>query len=268
MPSPVHDARELAAYVLGVEQLIPALPPPLPADFTARYADVVERRRRREPLQLITGYAHFRHLRLRVRSGVFIPRPETEVVTEHAVAEARAVQGRGRVPVVADLCCGAGPIALSAAHEVPGTLVLAVDANPAAVSLTDHNATEAGLQVNTVHADVRDPDLFRDHQGQVDVVAANPPYIPPDAQPRQQEVRDHDPHLALYGGGADGLEVPRAVIAAAGRLLRPGGLLVMEHAEVQGAAVRAAVVETGEFTQVSTAPDLAGRPRMVLARRR
>lgn len=268
VPSPGHDARELAAFVLGVPQLIPAMPPPVPADFAARYAAVVERRARREPLQLITGYAHFRHLRLRVQPGVFIPRPETEVVTEHAIEAARAVQQRGRDPLVVDLCCGAGPIALSVAREVPGAVVLAVDANPAAVELTRRNARELGLQVRAIHADVRAADLLEEHRGRVDVVAANPPYIPPGAQPRQQEVRDHDPHLALYGGGPDGLDVPRAVIGAAARLLRPGGLLVMEHAEVQDERVRAAVVEADAFTGVRTARDLADRPRMVLARRR
>ena len=99
------------------------------------------------------------------------------------------------------------------------------------------------------------------------MVIANPPYIPPGARPVDPEVRDHDPALALYGGGRDGLEVPRAVAAAAARLLRVGGLLVMEHADVQGAAARAMVTATGAFEGAVTLPDLAGRDRMVVARR-
>jgi len=114
---------------------------------------------------------------------------------------------------------------------------------------------------------VADPALLRDLDGSVDVLVANPPYIPPDAEPVDPEVRDHDPDLALYGGGLDGLDVPRAVLAAAARLLAPGGLLVMEHAEVQDAAARAAAVGTGAFVDVESRPDLTGRPRMLVARR-
>ncbi|MDR3069221.1 MAG: peptide chain release factor N(5)-glutamine methyltransferase, partial [Cellulomonas sp.] len=113
--------------------------------------------------------------------------------------------------------------------------------------------------------DVRDPDLLADLTGRVDVVVANPPYIPPDQVPVDPEVRDHDPDLALYGGGADGLDVPRAALAAAVRLLVPRGLLVMEHAEVQAPAVRAAAQAAG-LVEVRTEPDLTGRPRAVVAR--
>lgn len=276
VPSPDVDARALAAHLLGVEQLVLALPPTLPPDFPARYAELVQRRRRREPLQLITGAAYFRHLRLRMRAGVFIPRPETEVVAGHAITFATRSHGRGEDaagqpaagPLVVDLCCGAGPIALSVAHEVPGSTVLAIDANPAAVDLTRKNAEAYGLAVQVQEGDVGDPGLLAEHDGQVDVLAANPPYIPPGAHPRQQEVRKHDPHAALYGGGPDGLDVPRAVIGAATRLLRSGGMLVMEHAEVQGEAARTEVAATGAFTEIRTAADLSGRPRMVIARRR
>lgn len=268
VPSPAADATTLAEHVLGADRVVLALPPPLPADFTARYATVVERRRRREPLQHITGTAHFRYLRLHVRPGVFIPRPETETVAEQAITAARTSAQHGHRPLVVDLCCGAGPIALSVAAEVPGSRVLAIDADPGAVDLTAHNAATAGLTVEVSHGDVREPDLLRHVDGLVDVLVANPPYIPPDAVPRQQEVREHDPDLALYGGGPDGLQIPRAVITAAQRLLRPGGAFIMEHAEVQHRAVRHAVQATGSFTQVATAADLSGRPRMVLARRR
>ncbi len=266
--SPRHDATELAAHVLGVARLELAVPPPLPAGFAAEYAGVVDRRRRREPLQHIVGHQGFRYLTLQVEPGVFVPRPETEVVAQAAVDEAARLVAAGGSPVVVDLCCGAGGIALAVATEVPRARVAAVDASPAAVALTRRNGAAsgaAGLRVE--QGDVRDAGLLADLDGTVDVVVSNPPYIPPDAVPVDPEVRDHDPDLALYGGGVDGLDVPRAVLVAAGRLLAPGGLLVMEHAEVQDAAARAAAHATGLFTDIGTRADLTGRPRMLLARR-
>jgi release factor glutamine methyltransferase len=231
------------------------------------FALLVDRRRRREPLQHIVGTTTFRWLTLHVEPGVFVPRPETEVVAQVAVDEAARLATTGARPVVVDLCCGAGGLGLAVATEVPLSRVAAVDASPAAVDLTRRNAAAAGADVRVELGDVRDPALLDDLAGTVDVVVSNPPYIPPDAEPVDPEVRDHDPDLALYGGGADGLDVPRAVVDAALRLLRPGGLLVMEHAEVQDAAARAVAVATGGFVDVVTRPDLTGRPRMLVARR-
>nr|WP_187697862.1 MULTISPECIES: peptide chain release factor N(5)-glutamine methyltransferase [Cellulomonas] len=266
--SPRHDALALAAHALGRERVDLVLPPALPHGFGAAFAALVERRRRREPLQHITGRTTFRWLTLHVEPGVFVPRPETETVAQPAVDEARRVLAAGRTPVVVDLCTGTGAIALAVATEVPGARVVAVDLSPAAVALTRRNAAAVGADdVRVEQADVQDPALLADLAGAVDVVVSNPPYIPPDAVPTDPEVRDHDPDLALYGGGADGLDVPRAVLAAAARLLAPGGLLVMEHAEVQDALARAAAAATGAFTEVGTAADLTGRPRTLVARR-
>ncbi|WP_263118497.1 peptide chain release factor N(5)-glutamine methyltransferase [Cellulomonas sp. RIT-PI-Y] len=265
--SPRHDALALAAHVLDLPRVDLVLPPPVPEGFAADYAAVVDRRRRREPLQHIVGSTVFRYLTMRVEPGVFVPRPETETVAQVAVDEAARLAVLGQDPVVVDLCCGAGGIALSVATEVPGTRVSAVDASPEAVALTRRNAEIAGADLTVVTGDVRDPALFAELDGRVDVLVSNPPYIPPDAVPVDPEVRDHDPDLALYGGGADGLDVPRAVIDAAIRLLVPGGLLVMEHAEVQDAQARAAAIGTGAFVDVRTEPDLTGRPRMLVARR-
>ncbi|MGC4152494.1 MAG: peptide chain release factor N(5)-glutamine methyltransferase [Propionicimonas sp.] len=266
VPSPAHDARALAAHALGRETL------PLLLDFgmddttTVAFAELVERRRRREPLQHIVGSTGFRYLTLAVEPGVFVPRPETEVVAQAAIDEADALRRAGLAPVVVDLCCGAGGIAISVATEVVGSLVTAVDLSPTAVALTRRNARSAGVgAMRLEQGDVREPELLGDLDGTVDVVVSNPPYIPPDAVPIEPEVRDHDPDLALYGGGPDGLEVPRWVVAMAVRLLKPGGLLVMEHAEVQGAAVRQVVTDAG-FTGVRTIDDLTGRPRAVVAR--
>jgi release factor glutamine methyltransferase len=263
VPSPDHDARALAAHVLGVPQIHPLAT--LPESFTARYADLVERRRSREPLQHIVGTTAFRHLRLRVVQGVFVPRPETELVAQVAIDEARGLVGRGDSPLVVDLCCGAGGIAISVAVEVPGARVTAVDISAEAVALTVSNATASGADLRAEVGDATS-DVLPDLTGLVDVVAANPPYIPPDAEPLEPEVRDYDPDLALYGGGVDGLEVPAGVVRSAARLLKDGGLLVMEHAEGQGAAVRDLV--STEFTDAHTLADLTGRPRMVVARRR
>ncbi|WP_029290434.1 peptide chain release factor N(5)-glutamine methyltransferase [Cellulomonas sp. HZM] len=267
--SPRVDATELAAFVLGLDRLELVVAPAVPEGFGVRYAELVERRRAREPLQHITGRAWFRHLTMVAEPGVFVPRPETEVVAQVAIDEAALVAGT-RTPLVVELCCGAGGIAVSLAAEVPTSRVRAVDLSPQAVDLTLRNARGAGVpdeRFDAVVGDVRDDALLADLDGTVDVVVANPPYIPPDQVPIDPEVRDHDPDLALYGGGSDGLEIPRAVLAAAARLLRDGGLLVMEHAEVQRAAARADAAATGAFVDIRTEPDLTGRSRMLVARR-
>ncbi|GMA30687.1 peptide chain release factor N(5)-glutamine methyltransferase [Litorihabitans aurantiacus] len=267
VPSPEHDARALATHLLDVPHLAYA-PAELPDDFRADFAALVDRRRRREPLQHIVGHAAFRHVTLAAEPGVFVPRPETEVVAQHGVDAALAVAAAGREPLLVDLCCGAGGIAVSLAVEVPGARVIAVDASPEAVALTRRNhaanAPEDGAGVRVEQGDVRDPALLADLDGTVDVLVSNPPYIPPDAVPNEPEVREHDPDLALYGGGADGLEVPRAVVLTARRLLRGGGVFVMEHAEVQAAAVRAITSAAG-FVDVTSFTDLTGRDRGVRA---
>lgn len=265
VPSARADALALAEHVLGVRSLVLAMAPAIDSDFTARYAQLVQQRCQRIPLQHLTSRAYFRHLELSVERGVFVPRPETEMVAEHAIAAARAAGGR---PLVVDLCTGAGPIACAIAHEVPRAEVIAVDAEPAAVALTARNAERNGVRLTARAGDVCDPQLLPDLDGSVDVVVANPPYIPPDAEPTEPEVRDHDPDLALYGGGGDGLRLPGAVVHCARRLLRSGGVLVMEHAEVQDRAVRELVEATGAFAETRTEPDLTGRPRMVIARAR
>ncbi|RHA38112.1 peptide chain release factor N(5)-glutamine methyltransferase [Cellulomonas rhizosphaerae] len=263
--SPRVDAIELAAFALGLDRLELVLAPPAPEGFALEYAGLVERRRLREPLQHITGRTGFRYLTMAVEAGVFVPRPETEVVAQVAVDEAARLVAAGERPLVVDLCTGAGGIAVSVATEVPAARVWAVDASPAAVALTRRNGAGADLDVR--EGDVRDETLLAELDGTVDVLVSNPPYIPPDAVPVDPEVRDHDPDLALYGGGADGLDIPRAVIRAAARLLKPGGLLVMEHAEVQDAQARDAAAVAGAFTAIESRPDLTGRPRMLVARR-
>lgn len=269
VPSPDHDARALAAFVLG-EARYPALEPrELSDDFDDEYDAVVARRAAREPLQHILGYVVFRHVTLAVDPTVFVPRPETEVVAGIAIDEAARLAADGRDPLVVDLCSGSGAIAASVDVEVLAATVVALDASADAVRMTRANRSAVGaLEPRVDHGDVADPGVLADLNGSVDIVVSNPPYIPPDAIPRDPEVRDYDPALALFGGGLDGLDVPRAVITAAARLLRPGGLFVMEHADVQGLQVREATESSGAFTQIETRQDLTGRDRMVVARRR
>lgn len=268
VPSARHDALALAAFALGLDRLDLVMAPPVPEGFAGSYAALVDRRARREPLQHIVGSTGFRYLTLSVEKGVFVPRPETEVVAGLAVEEAAARVAAGHDPLVVDLCTGSGAIAIAVATEVPAAHVVAVDVSSSAVGLATRNAEAAGARVTVTLGDVHHPELLAELSGDVDVVVANPPYIPPDAEPTEPEVRDHDPDLALYGGGPDGLDTPRAVLLAAARLLRPGGLLVVEHAEVQADALRRAAAATGAFEDARTVPDLTGRPRAMLARKR
>lgn len=259
VPSPRVDAVALQRHVTGLR--VPVMAPPPTAAQRREFADLVARRCRREPLQHLTGRMAFRYLELRARPGAFIVRPETELVAQVAIDAAQATAQ----PVVVDLCTGSAAIALAVATEVPASRVWAVELSPQAVAVAQENimAIEPRVRLEQADAATALPEL----DGTVDVVVANPPYIPPHAIPRDVEVRDHDPDLALYGGGADGLDVPRRVIARAADLLRPGGTFVMEHGEEQGAAVRAAVAATGAFADIRTEVDLTGRDRMVVARR-
>lgn len=268
VPSPDVDARLLAEHVLGRSLfLVPAAATFADASgprAQARFAELVERRRRREPLQHITGLMAFRHLTLAAAPGAFVVRPETEVVAGEAVDAAAAVAATGRAPVVVDLCTGSGAIALAVATEVPGAVVHAVELSPAALRVASRNVDAFAPGVRLVAGDAATalPEL----DGTVDVVVSNPPYIPPDAVPRETEVREHDPDLALYGGGADGLDTPRAVVLTAARLLAGGGVFVMEHAEVQARAVRQVAAAAG-LREVRTGRDLTGRDRYVRARK-
>jgi len=266
VPSPAVDAQLLAAHLLGVGRGELAAMLFGTAGAPAGYAELVHRRAAREPLQHITGVAYFRHLELRVGKGVFVPRPETESVVQLAVdVLLKLTQGRKECTSTAvDLGTGSGAIAGSLAAEVPGCRVYAVELSDEAYPWAAGNL--AGTGVELVHGDLRT--AFPELDGTVDVVVSNPPYIPAGAIPREVEVRLHDPHMALYGGGADGLEMPTAAIAAAARLLRPGGYFVMEHAEVQAEQMAALFKEGGHWEAVTTHQDLTGRDRATSGLRR
>ena len=262
VPSPSTDARALLQAAAGTERPLVLLDA-LPEDFTVRCEELLARRVAREPLQLVLGSAPFRRLQLEIRPGVFIPRPETELaldlLSQHCEGECRSV---------VDLCAGSGALGAAVLDELPEAQVRAVEIDPAAADLAQRNLEAAGPgRGQVLTADVAAPPMQLLAAAPVDAVLANPPYIPAAAVPRDPEVLAHDPHRALFGGGEDGLEVPGAVIDLAARLLRPGGLLIMEHADVQGAATRELATAHGGFTAVRTAQDLTGRDRFLLARR-
>lgn len=261
--SPEHDARALAEWLLGR---------PLPladgadAAFTAAYAQALRRREAREPLQRITGRMFFRGLELECRPGVFIVRPETEVVAGVAIEAARA-RVAGRVaggPLVVDLCTGSGAIAAAVAAEVPAARVIAVElADDAVVAAVAACERHAPGRVRVVQADAAAPSTLAGLDGSVDVVVTNPPYVPAGAL-EDVETASYDPRLALFGGGEDGLDLPVALVRRAAALLHDDGLLVMEHDAGQGRALREAALAVG-FREASTGQDLTGRDRFLRA---
>jgi len=254
--SPEHDAAELLAHVLGTTRGNLALVDEVPADRLGEYDALVARRAAREPLQHLTGVAWFRHVELLVGPGVFVPRPETELLAGWAIEHAAAAS------VVVDLCTGSGAVAKAVADEVPGARVHAVELDESAYAWAERNL--AGTGVDLRHGDFAT--AFDDLLGTVDVVTCNPPYIPLEAwESVAPEARDHDPHLALFSGD-DGLDAIRVLAERAARLLRPGGVLGFEHADVQGESAPAVLAATGRWADVRDHLDLAGRPRFTTAR--
>ena len=255
VPSPRHDAEALAAHILRVGRGELVQHDTLDV---AVFETLVARRAAREPLQHLTGRAAFRHIEVQVGPGVFVPRPETEVTTGAAVEVARMLDR----PLVVDLYAGSGAIALAVANEVPDAEVHAVEAEDSAIAWLRRNV--AGTRVVAHHADVQR--CLLEFTGTVDVVVANPPYVPLGAEVRDPEVALHDPAVALWSG-PDGLDAMRVLERTAARLLRPGGYLFAEHADVQGRAAPAVFADPGRWEDVSDHADLAGRPRYLSARR-
>ncbi|MDI3404523.1 peptide chain release factor N(5)-glutamine methyltransferase [Streptomyces cavernicola] len=259
VPSPRFDAEELAAFVHGVKR--GELHNVKDADFDARYWEAVSRREAREPLQHITGRAFFRYLELQVGPGVFVPRPETESVVGWAIDAVRAMDVVE--PLIVDLCTGSGAIALAMAQEVPRSRVHAVELSEDALRWTRKNVEGTRVQLHQGDALTALPDL----DGQVDLVISNPPYIPlTEWEYVAPEARDHDPELALFSG-EDGLDTIRGLERTAHRLLRPGGVVVIEHADTQGGQVPWIFTEERGWADAADHPDLNNRPRFATARK-
>lgn len=285
--TPEHDAKLLAAEVFGVDlqtvdkaMLMGSETSELAKQGAKqsgedaalkRFHTMVDRRSKREPLQHITGHAPFRYLDLKVGPGVFIPRQETELVvqegvdwiTKHGMYSAK----------VADLCAGSGAIGLSFVTEVPGSEVWAVEKSEQTAQWTRVNLNETAKKYPSIAsnyhleiADATQTPTLNQLDGTIDIVLTNPPYVPLADIPQQPEVRDYDPDLALYGGSADGTLIPERIIARAAKLLKNGGLLVMEHDITQGERLSAFALSYG-FSNVMVHNDYTGRPRYMTAKK-
>jgi release factor glutamine methyltransferase len=259
---PLVDAELLIGHVRGLRrgevQAAVVRGDAMTAEEVERLDALVTRRASREPLQHITGTAPFRHLELAVGPGVFVPRPETEMVVQHAIDA--LLHAPDPPPIGIDLGTGSGAIALAMATEVPHARIYAAELSPDAHAWASRNT--AGVEnLTLVLADMAD--AFPELAGTASVVISNPPYVPDAAIPRDPEVRLFDPAMALYGG-EDGLDLVRALSSNALRLLRPGGLLVIEHGELQGAELRG-ILERDGWRAAATHRDLTLRDRATTA---
>jgi release factor glutamine methyltransferase len=263
--SPRADAELIAAHVLGVERgrlpMVPLVDPPV----VDAIGQLVGQRAKHVPLQHLTGWAAMGDITVGVGPGVFVPRPETELLLEWGLAAIREVQN----PVVVDLCTGSGALALGIAHARPEAVVHAVELDSVALAWARQNAevrAQAGDTAIKLYAgDVTDPGLFTDLDGTVHLVLCNPPYVP-EGTAVPPEVADHDPALAVFGG-ADGLTVIRPVVALAARLLIVGGCVAIEHDDTHQDAVPVLMSMRRVLTQVTDHVDLTGRPRFTTATR-
>lgn len=266
VPTPEVDAELLLGHVLGMSRgevhAKVAMDVMILEGDVATFDALIIRRAAREPLQHITGVAPFRNIELAVGPGVFVPRPETELVAQFAIDALHAAAEPE--PIGIDLGTGSGAIAIAMATEVPHARVFAIELSPEAHVWAARNVAASGARnLDLRHGDLTD--AFPELDGQVAVVISNPPYVPKDAIPRDPEVRLFDPAMALYGGD-DGLDIVRVLSTTAQRLLNAGGTLVIEHGELQGAEIRALLNADG-WRATATHLDLLGRDRATTALR-
>jgi release factor glutamine methyltransferase len=253
-----YDAEELAAHLVGTERGRLTLVESPGDEFFGRYREIVAARSHRVPLQHLTGTAAFGPVLLCVGPGVFIPRPETEAILAWATAQQLPARS-----VIVDLCTGSGALAVALARHRPAARVIGIDDSDAALEYARRNTK--GTAVELVHADITTQDLLPELDRRVDLVVANPPYVPDDVA-LEPEVAQHDPPHAVFGG-PDGMAVIAAVVRLAGRWLRPGGLLAVEHDDTTSPRTVELVQHTGRFEDVEARRDLVGRPRFVTARK-
>jgi release factor glutamine methyltransferase len=260
--SPAVDAEMLVAWVLGLsrsELLVRVLRgDEAGSEIVDALEPIVLRRESREPLQHLMGSAPFMTFELEVGPGVFVPRPETQSLAEHAIAHAQNFGVNEAGVSILDLCSGSGALAIALARAIPWANVSALEASAEACSYLERNVAALAPDVKVVHSSVAEfAGVVTEHS--VDMIVANPPYVPEHQVPNEPEVADFDPPMALFGG-PDGLDVVRDIVALALDALRPGGILLMEHSNLQGAEVAALLVARG-FRLVATEQDLVGRDR-------
>ncbi|MGI8615163.1 MAG: peptide chain release factor N(5)-glutamine methyltransferase [Actinomycetota bacterium] len=255
--SPVPTAERLLSHVLGTDRTETYAREGLTSQEAKLFGRALCRRCAGEPLQHVTGEQGFRRLRVGVRPGVFVPRPETEVLVQVVLDAAAEVAS----PVVVDVCTGSGAVALAIKDERPDAAVFAVDLSPEAVMLARENAAALGLEMTVVEGSLLDP-LPPDLRGEVDVIACNPPYVasaqrdslPPDVRA--------EPELAVFGR----IDLYERLFAQAMACLRPGGFVAVEIEESTAASVSEAAERAG-VQDLSVRRDLAGRDRVVCGRR-
>lgn len=256
------EAELLLAAVLGVKRLDLYLHPerPVTPPELESYRRLIRRRLQHEPLQYITGEVAFRKLSLAVDARALIPRPETEVLVGEVLGWALSREH----PSALDVGTGTGAIALSLAHEGAFGAIVATDVSADALDLARSNAVRAGVEERV---EFRLGALYEPVAGmRFDVVVSNPPYIAEaEAASLDPEVRDHEPHAALFAG--DGMAVIAPLVRGAGSVLAPGGLLALEVGLGQAEAVTGAMRRAG-LEDVRIVADLTGRPRVVLGRTR
>lgn len=264
VPDPLVDAELLIAHVReqsrGEVQAAAIRGDSLSESELSAVEGLVSRRATREPLQHLTGRAPFRHLELQVGPGVFVPRPETEIVVQFAIDA--LLNDASPSPIGIDLGTGSGAIAMAMATEVPHARIFAAELSPDAYVWAAKN-TASAENLTLVNADLAE--AFHELDGTVSVVISNPPYVPDEAIPRDPEVRLFDPKMALYGG-ADGLDIVRILSKRGQELLHSGGLLVLEHGELQGHEIRDILTADG-WRAAATHRDLTQRDRATTALR-
>ena len=276
--SPQADALELLAHAWGISRSeigrARLRGTPIPAEVLPAFESLLARRAAREPLQHITGLAHFRHLSLAVGPGVFIPRPETELLVSAVIDwwKDRHPDGETSAQRVAiiDACAGSGAVGLSLAAELPHADVTGIEIEPAAAAYAVKNAAavEATIRAqDSAYRLVEADALSFQPAAPVHVVVSNPPYVAAELQPEVTEVVDYDPATALYGGGENGLDFPQRLIAHGAALLAPGGLLALEHAEYQSAQLRESFAQAG-LEKIQTLADYTGRDRITIGQAR
>ena len=256
--SPLNDARLIAAHLLGCGPLNVALY--LRDGVPDGFDEAVRRRAQREPLQHILGRAPMGALDLHVGPGVFVPRPETEVLADWAVRQARGIDK----PVIVDLCTGSGALAAYVAHELIDARVTAVELDPQAATWAARNFTEFTPDVELVLGDATDPALLPELHGDVDILVSNPPYVP-ETTDLEPEVYS-DPHIAVFSGDS-GMDVIVEMIHLIHALLKPGGVVGVEHDDTTSEQVQAVFTSHGGFGNVAVLEDLTGRARFITASR-